>query len=72
MYFSNALNNIKKLNFSFSVDDIVYLIVPDETNAISLIQYIHSLQKLQNRTEDECFKLISKIEIADHFLWNLV
>lgn len=68
--FSDALNKVKpSVNFSFSVDDIVYLIVPNEAAALDLIRYIRSLRKKSQRDRD---KLISKIEIADRFSKNLV
>jgi hypothetical protein len=69
-HFSDALNHIKpSVNFSFSVDDIVYLIVPDELAALDLIRYIRRLKK---KSENDRNKLISKIEIADRFSKNLV
>lgn len=57
--------------FRFSIDDIVYLIVPNEGEAIKLIEYIQ--EELGGQLSAmEKNKLISKIEIASQFEKNLV
>lgn len=67
--FSDALNKLDETNFHFGIDDIVYIIVKDESSALDMIDYIKNLHK---RSIDDKNKLISKIEIAENFEKNLV
>lgn len=60
-----ALEENSSTWFKFSIEDIVYLIVPDETASIDLINYIQS--NLDNLDDIDQKKLISKIEIANRF-----
>lgn len=67
--YSDALNNqYKKLNFTFTVDDVVYLIVPNEKSAIDLSYYI---SRLRSKSTEDRRRLISKIEVAETFSKNL-
>lgn len=71
--FSNALTKYKKSWFNFAVDDIVYLIVPNEDAAIKLIRFIRSSGFARyGLSIDDRNRLISKIEIADKFDKNLI
>lgn len=67
--YSDALNSIDETNFHFTVDDIVYIIVKDESSALEMMR---SIKQLRKRSLDEKDKLISKIEIAENFDKNLV
>ncbi len=55
----------------FSIDDICYLIVPNEKAANNLTDFISKDMKGTLR-EDEIFKLVRKIEISDYFGKNYV
>lgn len=55
----------------FSLDDICYLIVPDEKAANNLTSFIR--EKIKPKlTEDETYKLVRKIEISEYFGKNYV
>jgi len=68
-YYSKALAQDKSTWFSFQVDEIEYIIVPNEATAIEMISAIRSMK---GKTQTDKHKLISKIEIADKFNANLV
>jgi len=63
-----ALNSNKSSWLHFEVDDLVYIIVPDENAAIDIMSYIKRLHISRNDKD----KLISKIEIANRFDINLI
>lgn len=71
--YSKALSAQKNSSvwLDFSVDEIVYIIVPDESAAINLIEYIRRKLKKGTSWMDKN-RLISKIEIAENFRKNLV
>ena len=68
-YYSKALARDKSTWFSFQVDEIEYIIVPNEAAAIEMISAIRSMK---GKSQTDKHKLISKIEIADKFKANLV
>ena len=75
----NMYSNILSKNigswFKFSIEDIEYIIVPDDIQAQKLIAYI---SRMRNFRDEGCWKmkdkqiLISKIEVANKFEKNLV
>lgn len=68
-YYSKALARDKSTWFSFQVDEMEYIIVPNEAAAIEMISAIRSMK---GKSLTDKHKLISKIEIADKFKANLV
>lgn len=68
-YYSKALARDKSTWFSFQVDEMEYIIVPNEAAAIEMISAIRSMK---GKSQTDKHKLISKIEIADKFKANLV
>ena len=68
-YYSKALARDRSTWFPFQVDEIEYIIVPNEAAAIEMISAIRSMK---GKSLTDKHKLISKIEIADKFKANLV
>lgn len=68
-YYSKALESDRSTWFPFQVDEIEYIIVPNEAAAIEMISAIRSMK---GKSQTDKHKLISKIEIADKFKANLV
>lgn len=66
--FSNVLAKDSSTWFRFGIDDIEYIIVPNEEEALRLIRYISRMRKCKLADKH---KLISKIEIAEAFNKNL-
>ena len=67
--YSKALATYEATWFTFDVDKIDHIIVPDERGATSLIGDISSMK---NRDEEIRYRLMSKIETADKFELNFV
>lgn len=68
-YYSKALARDKSTWFPFRVDEMEYIIVPNEAAAIEMISAIRSMK---GKSQTDKHKLISKIEIADKFKANLI
>ena len=68
-YYSKALERDKSTWFPFQVDEIEYIIVPNEVLAIEMIS---AIKAMRGKTLADKHKLISKIEIADKFRSNLI
>ena len=68
-YYSKALESERSTWFPFQVDEIEYIIVPNEAAAIEMISAIRSMK---GKSQTDKHKLISKIEIADKFKANLI
>lgn len=68
-YYSKALARDKSTWFSFQVDEMEYIIVPNEAAAIEMISAIRSMK---GKSQTDKHKLISRIEIADKFKANLI
>ena len=67
--YSEALATYKSTWFRFDTDNIEYIVVPDEKEALQMITYIN---KLKNRTMNDKQKLISKIEISQKIQNNFI
>ena len=65
--YSEALASDESTWFKFEVDDIEYIIVPNEEEALKMIKYINNLRKRALRDKQ---RLISKIEIAEKIQTN--
>lgn len=68
-YYSKALARDKSTWFPFQVDEMEYIIVPNEAAAIEMIS---AIRLMKGKSQTDKHKLISKIEIADKFKANLV
>ena len=68
-YYSKALARDRSTWFPFQVDEIEYIIVPNEAAAIEMIS---AIRLMKGKSQTDKHKLISKIEIADKFKANLV
>ena len=69
-----ALEDNQRSWLKFNTNDIVYLIVPNENEAVKLIKFIRGSNMSESKTRltnDERNRLISKIEVADKFDKNL-
>ena len=67
--YSKALAKFDTTWFTFDVNEIDYIIVPDERGATSLIRDISSMK---NKDEEIQYRLMSKIETADKFELNFI
>lgn len=65
--YSKALGRFRNTWFRFGVDDIEYIIVPKEIDAVKMITEIRKMRKRDKREKD---LLISKIEISGKFNEN--
>ncbi len=65
--YSEALASDESTWFKFGVDDIEYIIVPNEEEALKMIA---SINRLKKRTLHDKQRLISKIEIAEKIQVN--
>ncbi|MBR4513624.1 MAG: hypothetical protein IKO61_01875 [Lachnospiraceae bacterium] len=63
-YYSGELEKQKKVWMNFEWEDIKYIIVPNEKDAMEMISYIKELEI----NEEEKDVLVSKIEVTDRFL----
>lgn len=54
--------------FTFDVDNIDYIIVPDEEEALGVMD---AIDKMEDKSPATRHKLMSKIEIGEKFEWNL-
>ncbi len=72
--YSNALSKQREAWFRFKVEDIEYVIVPNENEANRLISFIRRMKGLQGIHKwkvAEKYALISKIEVSEKFRRNL-
>ena len=74
-YYSDTLDQNEESLFQFELEDLEYIIVPDETQAQKLMDYIAQMRTFRNngkwKVQDKRY-LISKIEVAEKFTQNLV
>lgn len=73
--YSDTLNKHENSWFKFQLEDIEYIIVPDEIQAQKLMGYIARMRTFRDqgkwKMQDKRY-LISKIEVADKFTKNLI
>lgn len=67
--YNAALANCPDTWFTFSVDDVEYIIVPSEPEAIELMRAIDAMASKDDLSRH---RLMTKIEIADKFELNLI